>query len=161
MKTDPIFIPRSRIGNWAVRYSTWGLSGKALGIFLLLLVLGSLVGSFYLNQASKTTAAGLEIARLTSEREYWRQENASLRKQIANMESVTRIRRRAAELGFVEPDAVEYLVVECPPLEHSDGESLAPSPWAERASVAPQSAESADWWGNLVSHFHSWMSLQR
>ena len=161
MKTDPIFIPRSRIGNWAVRYSTWGLSGKALGVFLLLLVLGSLVGSFYLNQASKTTAAGLEIAGLTREREYWRQENANLRKQIANMESVMRIRRRAAELGFVEPEAVEYLLVQCSPLEKSSSESLAPSPWAERESVAPQPAESADWWGDLVAHFHSWMSLQR
>jgi cell division protein FtsL len=161
VQTDPIFIPRSSIGNWAARYSAWGLSGKALGIFLLLLVLGSLVGSFYLNQASKTTAAELEIERLTREREDLRQENAHLRKQIAHKESLTRVKKRARELGFVEPETVEYLIVQCPARENSDDWTAAPPPWAERASVSPPPTESADWWGDVMAHFQSWMSVQR
>jgi cell division protein FtsB len=161
VQTDPIFIPRIRIGNWAVRYASWGLSGKALAVFLLLLVLGSLVSSFYLNQASNTAAAGLEIAKLTREREYWRQENAHLRKQIANMESSDRLRSRAEELGFVEPGSVEYLPVECPRTDNTDIRTVPQSPWAELTFVPPSPTESADWWGDVVAHFQSWMNIQR
>ena len=161
VKTDPIFIPRSSIGSRFGDYSAWGLSGKTLGLLLLLLVLGSLVGSFYLNQASKTTAAGLEIGRLTRQRESWRQENANLAKQIAEMESLSRIQTRAQELGFVEPEVVEYLVVESAPLEHSETEESTPSHTAERERSTPQPQEPRDWWGELVAQLESWMSVDR
>ena len=161
MKTDPIFIPRSSIGTRFGNYSAWGLSGRTLGLLLLLLVLGSLVGSFYLNQASKTTAAGLEIVRLTRQRESWRQENADLAKQIAEMESLSRIQTRAQELGFVEPEVVEYLVVEGAPLEHRELEESTPSRTAESQSSAPQPQEHRDWWGELVAQLESWMSIDR
>jgi hypothetical protein len=161
VKTDPIFIPRSSIGSRFGNYSAWGLSGKTLGLLLLLLLLGSLVGSFYLNQASKTTAAGLEIVRLTRQRESWRQENANLAKQIAEMESLSRIQARAQELGFVEPEAVEYLVVEIAPLEHSESEESTPPHTTERQRSTPQSREPRDWWGELVAQLESWMSVDR
>ena len=161
VKTDPIFIPRSSIGSRFGDYAAWGLSGKTLGLLLLLLLLGSLVGSFYLNQASKTTAAGLEIVRLTRQREGWRQENASLARQIAEMESLSRIQARAQELGFVEPEVVEYLVVEIAPLEHSETEEPAPPHTTESQRSTPQSREPRDWWGELVAQLESWMSVGR
>lgn len=158
MDTDPLFIPRSTITSRLGKYSAWGLSGKTMGLLLLLLVLASLIGSFYLNQASQTTAAGLEIAKLTREREYWRQENADLRKQIAAMESLSRIGTRAAELGFVEPEVVEYLVVDRLPTESTLDED---SSWAHTSGgrqLAPP-AQSGDWLSELVDQFESWISI--
>jgi hypothetical protein len=114
-----------------------------------------------LNQASNTAAAGLEIVRLTKEREYWRQENAHLRKQIADMASSERLGRRAEELGFVEPEGVEYLPVQCPPTENADTRTVPQSPWDELTSVSPPPTESADWWGDVAAHFQSWMNVQR
>ena len=156
MKSDPLFIPRSSLVSRAVRYTAWGLSGKTLAIVLLLLLLGSLVGSFYLNQASQTTAAGLEIVRLTRGREYWRQENAGLRRQIAIAGSLRRVTTRAAELGFVRPEAVEYLVVRSPVDETVDEAEppSAESPWDTRA--VPDVTETVHWWDELVAQMGSW-----
>ncbi|MCJ7619031.1 MAG: hypothetical protein MUP64_02280 [Anaerolineae bacterium] len=158
METDPLFIPRSTISSRIGKYSAWGLSGKTLGLLLLLLVLSSLVGSFYLNQASQTTAAGLEITWLTREREYWRQENARLRRRIAEREALPSIRARAEELGFVQPEVVEYLLVESPvnPDTSAGGLTL-PHP-AQRDLPKPDTPGSQEWWRELVARFVSWMS---
>ena len=158
MEIDPIFIPRSTIGSRIGRYSAWGLSGRTLGLLLLLLVLGSLIGSFYLNQASQTTAAGLEITRLTREREYWRQENAHLRKRIAEREALPSVRARAEELGFVQPEVVEYLVVESPVDPDTSAGGLTPPHPAQRDLPKPHTPGSQEWWRELVARFVSWMS---
>ena len=157
VKSDPIYIPKTPFANWAGRHTAWKLSGRTMGVLILLLLLGSLIGSFYLNQASQTTAAGLEINKLTRERERWRQENAELRKRIAQMEGLTRIERRAEELGFVEPEKVEYLVVRYPSMEHSLGETAAPSHASERTGLAPTTVQSTGWWDELVAQVESWM----
>lgn len=155
MKADPLFIPRDSIVRRAARYSAWGVSGKTLGIMLLLLVLGSLVGSFYLNQASQTAAAGLDIARLTREREDWRHENAELRKQIANKESLSRIKARAEELGFVKPEAVEYLVVQSPPPEDLGEAGPEPAEASWDVALASEPSTSPDWWDQLLIRLQS------
>jgi hypothetical protein len=158
VETEPIFIPRSTIGSRIGRYSAWGLSGKTLGLLLLLLVLSSLIGSFYLNQASQTTAAGLEITQLTREREYWRQENAHLRSRIAEREALSSIRARAEELGFVQPPVVEYLLVESPANPDTSIEELEPPLPAEHHPPKPQMPGSEEWWRELVARLVSWMS---
>ena len=155
VETDPIFIPRSTIGSRLGRYSAWGLSGRTLGLLLLLLVLGSLVGSFHLNQASQTTAAGLEITRLTREREYWRQENANLRRRIAEREALPSISARAEELGFVQPEVVEYLVVEGPSDPDASAGGLTPPRPAQRDLPQPRAPGSEEWWRELVARFVS------
>jgi hypothetical protein len=158
VETDPIFIPRSTIGSRIGSYSAWGLSGKTLGLLLLLLVLGSLVGSFYLNQASQTTAAGLEMTQLTREREYWRQENAHLRERIAESEALPSIRARAAELGFVQPELVEYLPVESPTIPDTTVGGLMPPDAAQRELPAPHTSGSQEWWRELVARLVSRIS---
>jgi hypothetical protein len=159
VKIDRIFVPRNSIVGRAARYSAWGLSGKTMGILLLLLVLGSLVGSFYLNQASQTTAAGMEIVNLTRERENWRQENAELRRQVADQESLLSIRRRAEELGFVRPERVEYLVVESPPPEQPGELSRTPSEDAWKASMDVAPPATQDWWDEVVDYLTSWATV--
>jgi cell division protein FtsB len=160
MKSDPIYVPKTPFGGWSGKHTAWKLSGKAMGVLVLLLLLGSLIGSFYLNQASQTTAAGLETLKLTREREYWRQENAELRKQIAQMESLARIRARAEELGFVEAEKVEYLVVRSPSLEHLPVDTSSRRASSDRGLPGPATPQPTDWWGELAAQFQSWMELQ-
>jgi hypothetical protein len=160
MKSDPLFIPRSSLVSRAVRYTAWGLSGRNLGILLLLLVLGSLVGSFYLNQASQTTAAGLEIVRLTKQREYWRQENAEVRRQIAVAGSIGRVRARAEELGFVTPEAAEYVVVRSPAPEAVEEEVPSPAESPDNPIMAEILPENRDWWDELVARLESWVDAK-
>jgi hypothetical protein len=158
MKADPIYVPKTPVVNRGGRYTVWKLSGKTMGIVLLLLVVGSLISSFYLNQASRTTAAGLEIVRLTKEREYWRQENADLQRRIAEMEALSRIETRATELGFVPAESVEYLVVDSP-LPEPTGAGDGPSPQSAQGDpVAPPPGETRDWWGELADQFASWIN---
>lgn len=158
MKADPIYVPKTPAVSHGGRYTVWKLSGKTMGIVLLLLVVGSLIGSFYLNQASQTTAAGLEIVRLTKEREYWRQENADLQKRIAEMEALSRIQNRATELGFVAAESVEYLVVESHPAVPT-GADDGPSPQpAQRDLAASSPGETRDWWEELAHEFASWIN---
>ena len=157
METGPIFIPRSSIGSRIGRYSAWGLSGNTLGILLLLLVLGSLIGTFYLSQASQTTAAGLEITRLTREREYWRQENAHLRTLIAAKEAIPSIRARAEELGFVQPEVVVYLPVGSPVSPDSSAGGVAPTGPIQRDLPMTHTPGSQEWWSELVARFASWL----
>jgi hypothetical protein len=159
MKSDPLFIPRSSIVSRAVRYTAWGLSGRTLGILLLLLVLGSLVGSFYLNQASQTTAAGLEIVRLTKEREYWRQENAELRRQIASAASIGEVRLRAEELGFVPPEAVDYVIVRSPASEAVQEKQASSEQNPDDLEMVRALPETDSWWDELVAQFESWVDV--
>jgi hypothetical protein len=158
VETDPIFIPRSTVGSRIGRYSAWGLSGKTLALLLLLLVLASLVGSFYLNQASQTTAAGLEITQLTREREYWRQENAHLRELIAESQALSNVEARAEALGFVQPERVEYLQVDSPVSPDTAPDELAPPQPVQPDLPTPHPAGSQEWWEELAARFVSWMS---
>jgi hypothetical protein len=160
-RTDPIYIPKSPFGSRGGRYTAWGLSGKTMALVLLLLVVGSLIGSFYLNQASQTTAAGLEVVRLTREREHWRQENAGLRAQIAEMESLTRIEARATELGFVKAETVEYLVVDAPLVEDAEGEYSAAPPAPDSGVTHTSPPEARDWWEELAAQLASWVNPEQ
>ncbi len=160
MKREPVYLPRIRSNSQADGRPSWPFTGRTMGILVLVLVLGSLVGSFYLNQASHTAAAGMEVVRLTRERERWRQENAELRKQIYETESLSNVKRRAEELGFVEAEAVEYLTVQNLPVERPEQEAPAPSR-REQASGNEVASDEVAWWEELMLQFESWMDVRR
>lgn len=160
MKREPVYLPRIRSNSQADGRPAWPFTGRTMGILVLVLVLGSLVGSFYLNQASHTAAAGMEVVRLTRERERWREENAELRKQICEMQALSTVKRRAEELGFVEAEAVEYLTVQNLPVEHPEQEAPRPSSRKE-ASQKEVASDEVAWWEELVLQFESWMDVGR
>ncbi len=130
-----------------------------MGLFLLLIVLGGLLGSFYLNQASHVATAGLKIVELTEQREHLRQDNAELRKRIAEMETLSRVRSRAEELGFGDAKGVEHLVIDSLPLGTLGHETSAFTPVedSEMSEPAAVSSESVHWWGDMVDQLESWM----
>ncbi|HAL61626.1 MAG TPA: hypothetical protein DCP08_04360 [Chloroflexi bacterium] len=88
------------------------LKGKTIGLLAVLFILASLIGWFYLTQASEATTTALRLQRLASEREHLRRESAEIRYRIAELENLSRIRERARLLGLGPPQKVEYLYIE-------------------------------------------------
>jgi cell division protein FtsB len=155
-----VYLPRIRIRKEEKERSSRTFTGKAMGLFLLLIVLGGLTGSFYLNQASRAATAGLQIVYLTEERERLRQENAELRRQIAEMEALSTVARRAEQLGFREREDVEYLIVDNPPMEAWEQEASASVPAEDTGLGGPRSMSSrvVRWWEELIAQLESWMN---
>ncbi|MFQ5886215.1 MAG: hypothetical protein ACE5II_03160 [Anaerolineae bacterium] len=100
------------------------LRGKTIGLLAVLFILASLIGWFYLTQASEATTTALRLQRLASEREHLRRESAEIRYRIAELENLSRIRERARLRGLGPPQKVEYLDIESEissaPMEEDD-----------------------------------------
>ncbi len=160
MNSDPVYLPKIRIRSADGGQYSRRLTGKTLSLFLLLLVLGSLIGSFHLNQASHVATAGMQIVDLAKQRERLRQDNAELRRRIAEMESLPAVKTRAEELGLRDSDNVEYLGVANLPLGTSDQETAASV--AMRGSHPGErhaaSSALARLWEELTIRFQSWMN---
>lgn len=162
MNNEPLYFPKIRIRNEDDGHPPWRFTGKTLGLFILLLILGGLLGSFHLNQASYVATAGLEIANLTRERERLRQDNAALNRSIAELETLSNVRRRAQELGLAEADAAEYLTIDNLPLETPNQETSADASVQDTDMHEPRSisSEVARWWEELIARYESWMNTQ-
>jgi hypothetical protein len=164
MNTGPVYLPRIRVERGDEGRLSWRFTGRTMGFSLLVLLLASLVGSFYLSQASHTATAGLEVVGLAEQRERLRQENAELRTHIAELEAVSNIRRRAQELGFTEAEKTEYLVVDSPPPATPDREqeplAQAPAEAGELGKAGSSPSGLGDWWADLMSGLASWMSAK-
>lgn len=86
---------------------------RALG-WLAILALIALLGAIYLAQASRIATVGRQVQSLQFQLDEVRRQNAALELEIAEAQSVERLRTRAVELGFVpvDPAATEYIVVD-------------------------------------------------
>lgn len=118
------------------------LKGKTIGLLAVLFILASLIGWFYLTQASEATTTALRLQRLASEREYLRRESAEIRYQIAESENLSRIRERARLLELGPPQKVEYLYISSQESEISSG------PIKEDDLLSPTGD---DLWGRVLS----------
>ncbi len=161
MKTDPVYLPRIRIRSADGAQSSRRLTGRTLSLFLLLLVLGALIGAFHLNQASYVATAGMQIVDLAKQRERLRQDNAELHRRIVETENLPAVKTRAEELGFRDPESAEYLGVDNLPLGTSNQET--PSSAAVHGSHPAErhtaSSALARLWDELTIRFQSWMNI--
>ena len=162
MHSEPVYFPKIRVRRDGNEQSPWTFTGKTMGLFLLVIVLGGLIGSFHLNQASYVATAGLEIVGLTKERERLRQDNAELRRRIAEMETLHNVGRRAEELGFIETESVEYLIIDKLPLETVEQAASAHTQVEDVDQDEPRSisSELARWSEELTDQFESWTKIQ-
>lgn len=162
MNIDPVYFPKIRIRRDEAGRPAWRFTRKSMGLFLLLIVLGTLIGSFHLNQASYVATAGLEIVHLTEKRERVRQDNAGLHKQIAKLEALSNVRARAQALGFREGESVVYLTIDNLPSETPDRETSAPALVEDMDADEPRSisSEVARCWEELTAQFESWMNTR-
>lgn len=118
------------------------LRGKTIGLLAVLFILASLIGWFYLTQASEATTTALRLQRLVSEREHLRRESAKLRYRIAELENLSRIRERARLLGLGPPQKAEYLYFS------SQESEISSAPIKEDDLLSPTGD---DLWGRVLS----------
>jgi hypothetical protein len=103
---------------------TWRLERKAALGMLLIIITVSLIGWLYLTQASSLTTTSFEIDQLRTELTTLHQQNVELELEIAGWEALSRIERRALELGFGPPSQVLYLPVPNYPAPDQAGSEL-------------------------------------
>lgn len=79
----------------------------------IILVLAALLGTVYLNQASRTATVGRHVQVLQAQLDELKRNNAALERDIAGAQSLERLRSEALRLGFrpAETEDVEYLIV--------------------------------------------------
>jgi cell division protein FtsL len=92
---------------------SWLTEAQAFLGWVIILILVALLGSIYLNQASRIATVGRRVQVLQNELERLKRENALFDRQVAEAQSLDRLQRRAIEMGFVpaRPSDIEYLVV--------------------------------------------------
>ena len=112
----------------------------------IILILGALLGTIYLTQASRTATVGRRVQFLQNELIDLERENTELERKIAEAQSLDRLQATAAALGFVPANTedVQFLVIPDYPLsEPSD--PLAIVPEAGPTPVQAQTMEEAIW----------------
>lgn len=94
--------------------SRWRPQRQALALATLSLFVGVIIGAVYLSQSSATSALGRQLEELIVRRDDLEQQNEQLRAEIASLQSMPRLQRRAEELNFSPAGAsdIEYIVVD-------------------------------------------------
>ncbi len=108
----------------------------------VILILGALLGTIYLTQASRTAAVGRRVQILQNDLIDLKRENNELEQKIAETQSLERLQATAAALGFVpaNPEDVEFLVIPNYPV----GEPANPLAIAPEATPAPATARTME-----------------
>jgi len=94
-----------------IRQLPWQLDSKLALMILSALALVSLIAGIYLSQASAVTATTYHIDELRLELNQLQNQNAALILEIAQHESLSRVEKRAFELGFGPTEKVEYITI--------------------------------------------------
>ncbi len=145
-----------------VRQLPWRLDSKAALGFLLILATFSLVGWLYLTQASAVTATRYHMEELRVELNRLENQNTALSLEIAELENLSRVEKRARALGLGPTTNVRYLPVDNYPLLD---EMIMEQPFVGRYEVVdvdPSAAEMpspvADWWEGTMDDVTAWLA---
>ncbi|MDT8304587.1 MAG: hypothetical protein RRC07_01520 [Anaerolineae bacterium] len=113
----------------ARRQSVLSDAQVALGWFVIL-ILAALVGTIYVNQASRIASSGRRVQMLQDELDELKRRNAIVERQIAETQSLDRLEEKALQLGFTRanPESIEYLVVPGYPREAEPVAEPTPQP---------------------------------
>ncbi len=137
-----------------IRHLPWRLDSKTALGFLLILATFSLVGWLYLTQASAVTATTYRIDELRLELDHINNQNAALVLEIAQFESLSRVERRALELGLRPTQNVRYLPVSSYPVSaatYNSGLSEAPTESMIDFDISL-------WWLDFLDSVTAWMA---
>ena len=140
----------------------WRLDSKAALGFLLILATFSLVGWLYLTQASAVTTTSYRIDELRLELDHLNNQNAALTLEIAQLEALARVEKRAQDLGFGPTADVRYLAVDNYPLATEEVEPVAYSdtviqPQNQNGIDSAAQFEPAAWWIKLLDQVATWL----
>jgi cell division protein FtsL len=91
----------------------WHTEAQAVLTWGVIMVLAALVGAIYLLQASRIASVGREVQTLQYQLNETKRVNSEIEREIAEAESLDRLKEEALKLGFVRatPEDVAYVVV--------------------------------------------------
>lgn len=90
-----------RIFDQAMRQTGWRPQRQAVTVGILGVFLALIMGALYLSQVATEASRGREMRDLLARRDELERVNEELRVEIAQLQSLDRLRLRAQELGFV------------------------------------------------------------
>jgi hypothetical protein len=117
---------------------------------LALLCLVSLLAFLYLALANYVACEMDKTATLEAEIQKTKDANNKLRLEIVLKEDLVRIQQEAKQMGFVEPQRVEYLKVVL-------DEPASPASSGQQSSGTGASS-TPGWWDNMVRQFRDWVA---
>lgn len=133
----------------AYKEAPWRVQVKRIAAFLSAMIAIAIVAGLYLNITAQTAAAGVEARKLEKQRDKLMRQNSDLRTQLGFMSSRVEMERRARELGYepVNPDQLEYMVIEGYPGRDSIRLASPPSPLqTSRPLLKPDYTQSLGEW---------------
>jgi cell division protein FtsL len=97
----------------AYQQAPWRSQVQAIGLFLLGLVVAALVAGLYLSISAQTSAEGIAIQDLETQREGLERQIADLKTQVGLLTSASQMQQRAKGLGYqvTDPQNTTYMVV--------------------------------------------------
>lgn len=94
-----------------MRQTGWRPQRQAIALAVLGAFLALIMGGLYLSQVATEAARGREMRELLTRRDELERVNEELRVEIAELQSLERLRRRAQELGFVPAGRADQLFI--------------------------------------------------
>ena len=111
MNSKPLSLICPRLWGREPYPQAWSVSARTATSLLLCILLLSLVGWLYLTQASQMTTTGYRMKDVAAEIEKLERDNALVRLQIAQLETLPRIEARAKQLGLGPINRPTYLTL--------------------------------------------------
>ncbi len=141
-----------------IRQIPWRLNSRTALGFVLILATFSLVGWLYLTQASAATATSYRIDEMRVELDHVNNQTAALILEIAELEALSRVEKRALELGFQPAGEFKYLAVsEYPVSPEMEEPVLGSSPVENSVDAYVADVESPSWWVKKLDAFAEWV----
>jgi len=112
----------SRRRREQIKRLAWLTEAQVVIGWIVILLVVALVGAIYLNQASRIASVGRRVQLLQNQLDNLKRENATVSRQIAEAQSLERLRQEAIRLGFVpsRPEDLEYIIVPDYPADAAD-----------------------------------------
>lgn len=142
-----------------IRHIPWRLNSRsALGL-VLLLALVSLVGWLYVTQASAVTTTSYRIDEFRMELDHIKNQNAALIMEIAELEALSRVEKRALALGFQPVKDVRYISVDSYPATPPRDDSTYPeTPVENSVDAYVADVEQPNWWLVQLDTVAEWIA---
>lgn len=100
-----------RIFEQAMRQTGWRPQRQATTLAILGIFLSMIMGALYLSQIATEASRGREMRALLARRDDLERVNEELRVEIAELQSLDRLRQRAAAMGFVPAGRNDQLFI--------------------------------------------------
>lgn len=97
----------------AYQQAPWRSQVQAIVLFLVALVVVALVSGLYLSISAQTSAEGIAIQNLETQRDDLERQIANLKTQAGQLSSASQMEERAKALGYQEtdPSNITYMVI--------------------------------------------------